>query len=379
MPSDNFLDAEQLREEIIVSLSSQGFTFQDDHLALPPLPDKDAVRQLHAQAVAHKQERAAKSLKRHEPKLLSRFADGSTLAPDRIRPILIEIMPDSEEELLFRYASLHWSIPVSSGYGRRLRFLVIDESNEKLIGLIGLGDPVFGLEARDKWIGWTFEQRKQCLRHVMDAFVLGAVPPYSHLLGGKLVAMLATSDEVREAFSRKYGQTTSVISNNADRCELLLVTTTSALGRSSLYRRIKMQERELYIGVGFTKGSGEFQFFNGTYDLMLEYAHRYLPPTAKQSAWGTGFRNRREVVRKCLQSLGLSTDWNYHGIQREVFVAPLAANAREVLRGESTQPEFPDASVDSMTEVFVDRWLLRRASTDTRWRDFQPESLRLWQ
>ena len=38
------------------------------------------------------------------------------------------------------------------------------------------------------------------LRNVMDAFVLGAVPPYRELLCGKLVAMLAASDEVRDAF-----------------------------------------------------------------------------------------------------------------------------------------------------------------------------------
>jgi hypothetical protein len=212
----------------------------------------------------------------------------------------------------------------------------------------------------------------------MDAFVLGAVPPYSYLLAGKLVAMLASSDEVRQTFARKYGQTTSVINNNSEVCELVLLTTTSALGRSSVYQRIKTEDRKLYISVGYTKGSGEFQFFNGTYDLMLEYARLHLPPTAKQSAWGTGFRNRREVVRKCLQSLGLSADWNYHGVKREVFVVPLACNAQAVLRGETTRPVFAESSVEHLTEAFIERWLLRRVSIDSRWREFRSESLRLW-
>jgi hypothetical protein len=39
----------------------------------------------------------------------------------------------------------------------------------------------------------------------MDAFVLGAVPPYSMLLGSKLVALLATTEEVARAFKRKSG------------------------------------------------------------------------------------------------------------------------------------------------------------------------------
>ncbi|WP_423828289.1 Druantia anti-phage system protein DruA [Sporotomaculum syntrophicum] len=50
-------------------------------------------------------------------------------------------------------------MPVSSGYCRRLRFLVFDNHTNKVMGLLGLGDPVFSLSARDKCIGWTKEKR----------------------------------------------------------------------------------------------------------------------------------------------------------------------------------------------------------------------------
>jgi hypothetical protein len=103
------------------------------------------------------------------------------------------VKPKSDDELLFRYACAHWSIPVSSGYGRRLRFLVKDESNGKLIGLFGLGDPVYSMRARDEWIKWDSSAKKERLYNVMDAYVLGAVPPYASLLCGKLVAMLVLS------------------------------------------------------------------------------------------------------------------------------------------------------------------------------------------
>ena len=50
---------------------------------------------------------------------------------------LIVFRPRSFDGLLWRWLSLHWSIPVSSGYGRRLRFLVVDEGHQgKVIGLI---------------------------------------------------------------------------------------------------------------------------------------------------------------------------------------------------------------------------------------------------
>ena len=59
---------------------------------------------------------------------------------------------------------------------------------------------MYALRARDKWIGWTSEDKKHRLYHVMDAYVLGAVPPYSALLGGKLIALLTLSNEVRQEF-----------------------------------------------------------------------------------------------------------------------------------------------------------------------------------
>lgn len=195
----------ELRSLIVRSLRCQGFRIRAGQVLPPPDLNKEKLRDLHALAVQHRLERSRDGLVRIESRLLERLASGSEIVPEQIAPRLVEVKPDSDEELLFRYASLHWSIPVSSGYGRRIRFLVIDEQNGKLIGLFGLGDPVFSLGARDEWIGWTKEARRENLHHVMDAFVLGAVPPYSFLLCGKLVAMLIASNEVRNAFKRKYG------------------------------------------------------------------------------------------------------------------------------------------------------------------------------
>jgi hypothetical protein len=209
------VDVEDLRERIVRSLRAQGFRVRNGAVLPPKDLSKERIRELHETAVAHRIERARDGLFRMEKDLLRHIASGHEVVPSRIFPRLVEVLPDSEEELLFRYASLHWSIPVSSGYGRRLRFLVVDEYNGKLIGLIGLGDPVFSLGPRDRWIGWTPSDRKKRLGNVMDAFVLGAVPPYSFLLCGKLVAMLAASDTVRRAFKRKYGGTRSVIRQHA--------------------------------------------------------------------------------------------------------------------------------------------------------------------
>jgi hypothetical protein len=215
------------------------------------------LRRLHTLAVRSRLERAKKGLERHEAALLARFAAGPEVDPARMQPRLVQVRPRTPDELLFRYACLHWSIPVSSGYGRRLRFLVVDGHNGKLMGLFGLGDPVFSLAPRDRWVGWDKEGRRARLRHVLDAFVPGAAPPYSFLLGGKLLALLAASGEVREAFRQKYAGRASCIGARTSDGSLALLTTTSALGRSSLYNRLSFRERLLYQRVGFTRGTGD--------------------------------------------------------------------------------------------------------------------------
>jgi hypothetical protein len=273
---------------------------------------------------------------------------------------------------------LHWSIPVSAGYGRRLRFVIYDESNGKLIGIFGLGDPVFNLGPRDRWIGWEREAKRLRLQCVMDLFVLGAVPPYSQLLCGKLTALLATSREVQEAFRCKYGSQQSYISDKPLDGRLALLTTTSALGTSSLYNRLRYEKHLVFKSVGFTRGSGDFHFGNGFYHDLRRFALMHCEATAKHARWGNGFRNRRELIRKSLPLLGLSRELVYHGVRREIFVAPAATNTAEFLRDEQSELRWHDRTVHDLFGWFRDRWLLPRAARDDRYKAFDRESYRLW-
>lgn len=372
------IDPVELRRRVLRSLRSQGFSISQGEVALPDPTDKAAIRRAHETAVAHRVQQSRAGLERHEPRLLEQIANGTEVDPLHLSPRLIEVRPESEEELLFRYARLHWSIPVSAGYGRRVRFLIVDEFNDKLIGILGLGDPVFALGPRDRWIGWTQDDRRARIRAVMDAFVLGAVPPYSHLLCGKLVALLATSDEVRNAVKRKYGGRETLINGDAHDGRLALVTTTSALGRSSLYNRLRLDGEPVFHGIGYTRGSGEFHFTNGVYQDLRAFAEQNCNATAKDSRWGTGFRNRREIIRKALPALGLKTDLIYHGVKREIFVAPLAHNTPAFLRGEHSRLRWFHRPAENLIAAFRERWLLPRAQRDLRYREFSRENYRIW-
>lgn len=374
----NIPPAELLKSAIIEAMRRQGYRVENGSIQMPRNPSKDDYRALNELAVRKKLERSGPGVRPYEDRLIRYIADGSEVSPEAVRPRLVVVEPESEHELLFRYVCLHWTVPVSAGYGRRLRFLVIDESNDKLIGLFGLGDPVYAMQARDRWIGWDRENKARRLYHLMDAYVLGAAPPYSFLLGGKLTAMLVCSNEVREAFRKKYSGKQSLIRKETRPPYLALVTTTSALGRSSIYNRIRINGRQYWTSLGFTQGSGEFHFSNGVYGDMRTYVEKHCTPTAKQTAWGTGFRNKREVIRKCLSRLGLSADLIYHGIRREIFAAPLGHDALRFLKGEVEEPGFHDWPVSELSETFKERWLLGRAERMPAYREYRREQYRLW-
>lgn len=372
-------EARKLKRKLLKALRLQGYFIRDGELIIPHSYTKDNIRALHQLAVTNSIKKAEPALKRLEPELITHIANGSDVIPEAISPLIVPVESDSREAQLFRYVSLHWSLPVSSGYGRRMRFLVIDQANNKLIGIIGLGDPVFALGARDRTIGWTLAQKKERLYHIMDAFVLGAIPPYSQLLCGKLVALLTLCDQLRQFFARKYGGSVSLISKVKRDPVLALITTTSAFGRSSMYNRIKINGKQYWQPVGFTSGTGDFQFSNGVYDSMASFVKRYCMPSARHEEWGgSGFRNRREVIKKTLGALDLSMDLTAHKVCREVYIAPLGGNVFEYLRGEQAHFQALNLKSEDIFMEFKERWLLPRSRRDSTYRLFDRNSYKLW-
>lgn len=67
----------------------------------------------------------------------------------------------------------------------------------------------FRLKGLRKMLGPTV--KRACIG-IIGAYVLGAVPPYNLLLGGKCVACLIRSREIFDDFAKKYGGSCGVIS-----------------------------------------------------------------------------------------------------------------------------------------------------------------------
>jgi hypothetical protein len=323
---------------------------------------KEAIRAAHGQQRETKLESSRELLRSRSQPLLKYFASGREVDVANIRVEMEVISGGTRRSDLFRLASLSWSIPVSDGFGRRIRYLVWDATHENLIGIIALGDPVYNLKARDAFVGWDVHQRKSRLSNVLDAYVLGAVPPYSFLLGGKLVACLIRTSDVARHFRDKYAGRAGVISGVCKNPELAMVTTTSALGRSSVYNRLKLGGQPYFSSVGYSQGWGHFHIPDDLFAQLREYLRHIDHPYVDGHTYGSGPNWKLRTIKAAMSALGINGRKLAHGVQREVFVSCLASNAKEYLRGEEDAPDFSSLlSVEDVVAMAKERWLLPRS------------------
>jgi hypothetical protein len=206
----------------------------------------------------------------------------------------------------------------------------------------------------------------------MDAYVLGAVSPYNMLLGGKLVACLIRTKEIRDAFAKRYSQTSGIISGQAKRAKLVMVTTTSALGRSSVYNRLRLGGTEYFQPIGYTSGFGHFHVPSVLFEDIRKYLRLRKHPYHNGNRFGNGPNWKFRSIRVALEMMGIEQDLLKHGIHREVFVCKMAENAFEILRGEQKRVIYQGLlSVQEVGQLALERWICPRAYRRPEFKDWQ--------
>jgi hypothetical protein len=158
-----------LKDNVLAELIKSGFSLDEKQLHFES--SKDNIRNLHKQSVNEMRNKYSTTLKQKEPDLLKYIANGSDIVPEDIDPFLMYVDSRTEHWNLFNYIKIHWSIPISLGYGRRLCYVVFDRTNNKAIGILGLADSVFTNPARDNHIGWTKEQKMLDVKDTSLAFM----------------------------------------------------------------------------------------------------------------------------------------------------------------------------------------------------------------
>jgi hypothetical protein len=298
------------------------------------------------------------------------FKNGRDIDVKAIRPA-VRLVQNTTDEQLWTLARACWSMPYSKGYGRRLRFLVTDEAHGGLIGVLGLQSPPADLACRDKLFNFPEGRKLELVNQTMDAYTIGAIPPYSFLLGGKLCAGLLCADSIREAYWQRYAAKHTLLKGKCIQQPLVAITTTSAFGRSSQYNRLRYDGRFLARPIGFTKGYGMLHLEH-LYDRLCELLsdHGQLTP----NGYGNGPKVRWQNVTKALQILGLPLNLLAHGVRREVFLFELVEDLGRGMAGEPFG-EPNRISTEEFGEYWRERWAIPRADRFPEWRDINAVAL----
>lgn len=212
---------------------------------------------------------------------------------------------------------------------------------------------------------------------VADVSVCGAIAPYNELLGGKLVAILMGSKEVRDIYKNKYeGQISEISSQLAGKpitrsADLLAITTTSLYGvGSSQYNRIKipanyvegMPNKFEWKKLKLTTGFGVTHISDETVKLMKKLSHKYHGSRRVNSVFGEGSSPKVRLIRDALIILGIDDSVIMkHGMSRIVYACEYYPNARGDLSGfnpSKASNEIP--SVSTLSKAWIKRWVVNR-------------------
>lgn len=209
---------------------------------------------------------------------------------------------------------------------------------------------------------------------IADVSVCGAVAPYNELLGGKLVALLLASEEVRSAYERRYSNQVSVIASQmagrpiSKPADLRILTTTSLYGvGSSQYNRLSLRAKEHSdleadlawkpIGSSLTGGYGTLHLGADTANALRSMAQSRHFSRRINNRFGEGTSPRLRQIREGLDALGLDSDTIlHHATPRLFYACELGNDARGALLGLSDTPARGD-TVSAIAEAWRRRWL----------------------
>jgi len=346
-----------LKKQINRTLQSQGYDISKGVFSLIR-SDRETLRRTHALAKKERIVGQTAFIHDHATFIRDHMIDGKDLNIENISPKLIQVTATSPWEKLFRWWNyVWWSMPYESAYGRQMRYIVWDEYHHTVIGLIGLHSPLLSWAPRDRYLGLPPAERDYWVNQSMSAQRVGAVPPYNIVLGGKLVAMLMTSDTVRQDFRNKYSKKSTVLQQRALPGNLLFITTTGAFGKSSLYTRLKFGEEWLASFIGYSHGSGSFHVPDTIYKQLLEVLSQR--GVNVQRGYGHGPSRKMRLIRQGMDTLGYQNGI-FHGVKRAIYLFPFARNLERLIAGKNRRPLWYHRQERDLTEFWKNRWILPR-------------------
>jgi hypothetical protein len=245
--------------------------------------------------------------------------------------------------------------------GRNMFFIVKDKITGKFLGLVCITGDFLDLTVRDKYIGWTREQRTDGGRlkyTCIGSTIVPTQPLGFNFVGGKLLALLAISNVIEEQYKKKYG---NIIAG---------ITTTSLYSSFSQYQNLSYWNKR-----GHSAGSIRFEPSKKTVQLIKDWM-RYKHP---RKYWEWWVATRKKGLEK--GSMPLKRDYKQRALsftysqmkipkeyistshQRGIYFCRLYENTNEFLREEIEENKLIkrfDNSVEALTDIWKEKYAKKR-------------------
>lgn len=216
------------------------------------------------------------------------------------------------------------SMEFTANPGRNVKAFVKDRVSGKLLGVISLGSDVTSLGVRDKFIGWSKDNKFKDGKLNNTAIGTSIVPTQPlgfNFLGGKLIAALTTSPIFRSEWETKY--------NNI----LVAVGTTSLYGASSQYNGIP-HFKTLGESAGKVNIKPDDYYYNMFHKWLKETHSEWYKKNIDDASLdksGPVSGVKQKIIGKIFKECGIKNDTYHHGFKRGVYFAPMYENGNQYL------------------------------------------------
>jgi len=359
-------DEDSLRKKVIDTLKEQGFL--TNPYVKPNGYEKNILKKIH-------RTKRLEQLKTHKEVIMENFLkikefsiNGKDIEPDKIDLSLIEIKnyKQPESKIFLWWNLVWWSLPYTRPIGRQMRFLLWDNHHDAPFGLIGLQSPPLRSHVRDKYLGLSNTKDHYWINQSMYGQRIGALPPYNELLGGKMIAMSLTSNEIREVYAKKYDNKITLLNKKILPPRLLFITTTSAYGKSSVYERLKYYEEKVSKFIGYTSGYGTFHIPQSLYEELLMYLE--IKGVDTKRGYGTGPSRKLDLIKKAFRSLSIP-NFIFHNVNRGYYIFFNVHNIMDIIH-YNKKPVWYDRPFKKLEEFWLKRWCVPRSERLDNWKHY---------
>ena len=252
-------------------------------------------------------------------------------------------------------SSAMWRKPI----GRCIRSIAYDKVTGKYLGILVLASDLIQVTPREKYIGWTVEQKMKPHKQLGNTAVGSCIVPLQPLgfnyVGGKLMSLIISCRELEDFWNDRYG------------CTLAGITTTSLYGSFSQYSGLKHWKK-----CGTTEGKITKDPSDNTYNEIHKWLKQEYPEKTQSFKSGIDPKTGNHVIKTNprlrileygLRQLGFKNkDKPMSNAPRGVYFCELFENTRDFLccKDKTLGERKFDNSIESLTDLWKTKYAGKR-------------------